>query len=116
MVYDGNVLERSKRRQIMDAFVVVDRTAYIDLTQTVPPVKEAYVPKNAYTLTAADKEFVSKVYVLVKQLEKKKWSDIKWTFIKALRSAVSSEKFKNDEQRKAIFHALLVKLFTLDTL
>jgi hypothetical protein len=54
MVYDGNVLARSSRRKIMDAFVVVDRETYIKLTGYTPQEKEPYVPENQYTLTEND--------------------------------------------------------------
>lgn len=116
MVYEGNVLDRSKRRKIMDAFVVLNRTQYIDLTQQVPPVKDPYVPANLYTLQSGDVLMISKIEQAINSLVRKKWSSIKQTFIKALRAAISSEKFKDDAKRKAVFHGLLVKLYTIDTL
>jgi hypothetical protein len=116
MVYDSKVLERSNRRQIMDAFVVLDRTAYIDLTQQVPPVKEAYIPSDAYELNTLDKILINKIYAAVQKIIKKKWSTFKRNMIKALRAAVSSDIYKDNIQRKAVFHELLVKLYTIGTL
>jgi hypothetical protein len=54
MVYDSNVLARSSRRRIMDAFVVVNRDQYINLTKHTPPQKEKYIPQTDYEMTSKD--------------------------------------------------------------
>jgi hypothetical protein len=56
MVYSGDVLARSDRRLITDAFVVVDKEAYLKLDGTVPAGLSPVLPN--YTLTEADHKLV----------------------------------------------------------
>ena len=116
MVYDGNVLARSSGRKIMDAFVVVDRETYIKLTGYTPQEKEPYVPENQYTLTENDYYTIWLFDTVLKQLVEQEWSSFKNTEKKVIREAISMDKFKYNYQRKAIFHELLVRLFTIDKL
>lgn len=114
MVYDWNVLARSSRRRIMDAFVVVDRETYIKLTWYTPEEKEPYVPENQYTLTENDYYTIWLFDTVLRQLVEQEWSSFKSVEKKVIREAISMDKFKYNYQRKAIFHELLVRLFTID--
>ncbi len=116
MVYDGNVIARSNRRQIMDAFVVVDREQYMKLTKHTPPVKEKYIPKEQYEMTAKDWSMVNVFKNVIDKLIQQEWSSFRWTAIKVIRDAKWMEKFRNDIQRRTIFHELLIKLYTIDRL
>ena len=116
MVYEWNVLARSSRRKIMDAFVVVDRETYIKLTWYTPAEKDPYVPENLYELTEKDMQTVNLIDSVLKQLVKQEWASFKNTEKKVIREAISLDKFKYNYQRKAIFHEVLVRLFTIDTL
>lgn len=116
MVYEWNVLARSSRRKIMDAFVVVDRETYIKLTWYTPKEKEPYVPENQYTLTENDYYTIWLFDTVLKQLVEQEWQSFKTTEKKVIREAISMDKFKYNYQRKAIFHELLVRLFTIDKL
>ena len=114
MVYEWNVLARSSRRKIMDAFVVVDRETYIKLTWYTPSKKTPYVPENQYELTEKDMKTVELMDSVLKKLVQQEWSSFKTTEKKVIREAYSSDKFKYNYQRKAIFHELLIRLFTID--
>lgn len=114
MVYDSNVLARSSRRKIMDAFVVVDRETYIKLTWYTPKDKTPYEPENKYELTDNDMKTVNAFDSVLKQLVKQEWASFKNTEKKVIREAYSMDKFKTDYRRKAIFHELLIRLFTID--
>jgi len=114
MVYEWNVLARSSRRKIMDAFVVVDRETYIKLTWYTPQNKTPYVPENQYELTENDMKTVNTFDSVLKKLVKQEWASFKTTEKKVIREAYSMDKFKYDYRRKAIFHELLIRLFTID--
>lgn len=116
MVYDSNVLARSSRRRIMDAFVVVDRDQYINLTRHTPPQKEKYIPQADYEMTSKDYWIVSVFKSIIDKLIKQEWSSFRRTAIKIIREAKGMEKFKYDYQRKAIFHEMLIRLYTIDKL
>ena len=116
MVYDWNVLARSPRREIMDAFVVLDREEYIELTKYNPPEKEEYEVEEKYELTEKDWSAVNMFKTVIDSLIKKEWSSFKRTAIKVIREAKWMEKFIDNPQRRAIFHELLVRLYTIDTL
>ncbi|HOQ79161.1 MAG TPA: phosphodiester glycosidase family protein [Candidatus Absconditabacterales bacterium] len=116
MVYDSNVLARSSRRRIMDAFVVIDRDQYINLTKHTPPQKEKYIPQADYEMTSKDYGIVSVFKSIIDKLIKQEGSAFRGTAIKIIREAKGMEKFKYDYQRKAIFHELLIRLYTIDKL
>ncbi len=116
MVYEWKVLARSPRREIMDAFVVLDRDEYIDLVNHTPPNKTEYQPEENYELTDSDLVVVDAFYKFIGKLIKQEWSDFKWTAIRFIRNAKWMEKFVDDIQRRSIFHELLIKLYTIDTL
>ena len=114
MVYEWNVLARSSRRKIMDAFVVVDRDTYIKLTWYTPKNNSPYTPENQYELTAKDKKMINTFDEVLKELVQQEWSSFKNVEKKLIREAISSDKFKYNYQKKAIFHELLIRLFTID--
>lgn len=114
MVYDWNVLARSSRRKIMDAFVVVDRETYIKLTWYTPDKKEPYVPEYQYELTDEDMQVVDVFDSIFKDLVKKEWASFKSTEKKLIRDAASSDKLKNNYKKRAIIHEVLIRLFTID--
>ena len=51
---------------------------------------------------------------VLKDLVKEWWSNFKNTEKKLIREAISTDKFKNNLQKRAIFHELLIRLFTID--
>lgn len=116
MVYDWNVLARSSRRRIMDAFVVVDRDSYIKLTGYTPKEKEPYIPEHQYYLTENDYFMVWWLDSLLKQLVEQEGASFRNTEKKVIREAISVNEFKDNYQRRAILHELLVRLFTIDKL
>ena len=116
MVYDWNVLARSSRRKIMDAFVVVDRETYIKLTWYTPKKKTPYVPDNFYELTKDDLNIVTLLEAAFQRLVKKEWPKYLSVEKSAVREAISSDAFKNNYQKRAMLHELLVRLFTIDKL
>ena len=116
MVYSWDVLERSSRRKIMDSFVVLDREQYIKLTNHTPPIKQEYIPEDKYELTKKDWDIVWVFKSIIDKLIKQEWPSFKWTAIKIIRNAIGMERFINDPQRRAIFHELLVRLYTVDVL
>ena len=114
MVYDWNVLARSSRRKIMDAFVVVDRETYIKLTWYTPKNKTPYEPDNQYELTEKDMQTIELFDSALKKLVKEKWNSFKNTEKRVVREVYSLDKYKYDYRRKAIFHELLIRLFIID--
>ncbi len=116
MVYEWNVIDRSPRREIMDAFVVLDREQYIEFTNYTPAIKEEYIPDEDYELTEKDWSTVSMFKSIVDKLIDQEWDSFKWTAIRIIRSAKGMIKFVDDVQRRSIFHELLVRLYTVDEL
>lgn len=114
MVYEWNVIARSPRREIMDAFVVIDKEQYISLTKHTPTHKKDYIPEETYNLTSKDLNIVVTFKTLIDKLIKKEGSAFKWTAIKVIREAKWMKKFKNDLQRRSIFHELLIRLYTIE--
>jgi len=116
MVYEWNVLARSSRRKIMDAFVVVDRETYIKLTWYTPRKRTSYTPENKYELTNEDLNIVTLLESAFQKLVKKEWQKYLSVEKAAVREAISSDAFKNNPQKRAMLHELLVRLFTIDKL
>ena len=114
MVYDGNVLDRGSRTLITDAFVVVDREAYLWLLQgTVPQNVSPYSP--TYIMTEQDKALVKKLTTIIdliyKQYDKSKY---KTQLISMFRKMINNGKLT--ESQKAVYNKVLIYLFTIDTL
>lgn len=116
MVYDWNVLARSSRRKIMDAFVIVDRETYIKLTWYTPKKKTPYIPENNYELTKNDMSIVNILASEFKRLLKKEWQNYLSVEKAAVREVISTENIQKNPQKKAMLHELLVRLFIIDKL
>ena len=114
MVYEWNVVARSKRRNIMDAFVVLDREQYIKFTGHTPPEKDKYIPDESYKLTDKDWNMVDVFKTVIDSLIEQEWPSFKWKAIKIIRKAKWMIRFANDLARRSIFHELLIKIYTID--
>ncbi|MFZ2150600.1 MAG: phosphodiester glycosidase family protein [Candidatus Absconditicoccaceae bacterium] len=114
MVYSGLVLDRGDRRNIMDAFVVLTREKYIKLTSVTPPEKQAYQPDIQYNLNNEDRKFVDKLDKIIKSIVKQYGSSYKWKVIALIRGMFSSDKY--DMAKKAVFHEILIRAYTVDKL
>jgi hypothetical protein len=113
MVWSGNVLDRGSRTLITDAFVVVDREAYLALGGTIPKGVSPYYPD--YSLTEADQKFTKKLTSIIdliyKQYDKTKY---KTQLISLFRKLINSGKLTASQ--KAVYNQVLVYLFTIDKL
>ena len=116
MVYEWNVLARSPRREIMDAFVVLNREQYIKLTNYTPAIKEKYVPVEKYELTEKNWNMVDVFDTVIDKLIEQEGSSFKRVAIKVIRNAKWMDKFINNIERRSIFHELLIRLYTIDRL
>ena len=114
MVYSWLVLDRGDRRSIMDAFVVLTRDEYIKLTSITPPEKQAYQPDIKYDLSLEDRKFVDKLDKIIKSIVKQYWSSYKRKVISLIRGMFSSDKY--DIMKKAVFHEILIRAYTIDKL
>ena len=110
MVYSWNVLSQWSRTLITDAFVVVDRDAYLNLWWTPSEEYTPYEPD--YQMTEADWEFVNVFDDLVDAIYAKYWkAKFKTQLISMFREAVS-KKWLSDS-RKAVYNKVLIYLFTI---
>ena len=110
MVYSWNVLSQWSRTLITDAFVVVDRDAYLNLWWTPSEEHTPYEPD--YQMTEADWEFVNVFDDLVDAIYAKYWkAKFKTQLISMFREAVS-KKWLSDS-RKAVYNKVLIYLFTI---
>lgn len=114
MIYSWLVLDRGTRRNVMDAFVVLNREEYIKLTWITPPEKTKYKPEFQYQLSSEDWKFVDKLDKIIKTIAKQYGEDYKWKIIKLIRWMFSSDKY--DLDKKTIFHEILIRAYTIDKL
>jgi len=114
MIYSWLVLDRWDRRNIMDAFVVLTREEYIKLTWITPLQKQSYIPEFQYNLNSEDWKFVNKLDNVIKAIVKQYWTSYKWKIIALIRGMFSSDKY--GVSKKAIFHEILIRIFTIDRL
>lgn len=114
MIYSWLVLDRGSRRNIMDAFVVLNREEYIKLTWITPPEKTKYNPGFQYVLNAEDWKFVDRLDKVIKAIVKQYWSDYKRKIISLIRGMYSSDKYTID--KKASFHEILIRTYTIGSL
>ena len=113
MIYDGKVLARGERRQIMDAFVVVNRSHYAELIGFQPQEKNAYIDTTPkYELTESENTLITNLNKVIR----KKGSDYRRKTVVRLRKLVGTEKIQSDTRVYTILYKLLIKLHTLDTL
>jgi len=114
MIYDWNVLQRWWRREIMDAFVVLDKYEYAKLTDYIPPQKQKYQEPNKYIQTSKDITKIKYLKSILYKAIQKYWDEIRRKFIEYLRKQVSLD--ITTEQNKSIYKELLLYLFTIDKL
>jgi len=110
MVYSWKVLSQWSRKLITDAFVVVDRNAYLQLEWTPSETYTPYAPD--YEMTKSDRKLVEKFKNIIDAIYRKHWkTEYKTKLISMFRSAVSKE-FLSDS-RKAVYNKVLIYLFTI---
>ena len=114
MIYSWLVLDRGARRNIMDAFVVLTKEQYIKLTWIKPSEKQTYKPDIQYELSSADWTFVDKLDTIIRSIVKQYWEKYKWKIISLIRGMFSSDKYVLD--KKASFHEILIRAYTIDKL
>ena len=113
MVYSGKVLSQWTRKLITDAFVVVDREAYLKLKWTPSRTYYPYIPD--YEMTNADWKEVEEFNGLIDAIyEKYGKSNYKNQLITIFRDVIS-KKTITDSQR-AIYNKVLIYLFTIGEL
>ena len=112
MVYEGNTLDRNARTKIMDAFVVLDREAYIKLTGITPkekaidPIVSYQASEKNYAQLNAVTQVIESIYT---KEGKTKW---KWPFIRLIRSAASQKDLS--QEKNWLYNQILIYLFTID--
>ena len=113
MVYDEKVLDRGTRRQITDAFVVVNREQYLALGGTLPQNVYPYYPE--YQLTDEDKRFVKKLTTIIDLIyEQYDKATYKTQLISMFRKLINNGKLTDTQ--KAVYNQVLIYLFTIDKL
>jgi len=112
MVYDGRVIARSPRRQIMDAFVVLTREEYEKFTWITPPAKNIVVDWSNYELSQKDLDYVDKVYYAIHISSESTKKRVKVI----LRKMLSSNKVKLNQRIYWILKEILLRTYTIDRL
>lgn len=68
MIYDGNVLARGERRNIMDAFVVVNKTQYAELIGFQPQARTAYIDQTPkYDITDSEQTLITNLNKVIRK-------------------------------------------------
>ena len=110
MVYSGKVLSQWSRKLITDAFVVVDRDAYLRLEWTPSKNYKPYEPE--YKMTQSDWDQVETIKNLIDAIYEKYWKTAYQTkLISMFRAFVSKNTISL--QKKAIYNKVLIYLFTI---
>ena len=110
MVYSWKVLSQWSRQLITDAFVVVDRNAFLQLDWTPSESYTPYVPD--YEMTNSDWSKAKDFIEIIDAIYAKYWkSNYKTKLITLFRSAISKEWLS--ESKKAIYNKVLIYLFTI---
>lgn len=115
MIYEGKTLDRSPRRRVMDAIVVLDKFEYQKLTGLSPTSKktEKIEGYQGYTPTTADLEQLEQLKMLIEQIYKQHGkSKYQRPLIKLIRSMVTPEL---PLEKKWLYNQLLIYLFTIDS-
>lgn len=113
MVYSGKVLSQWSRTLITDAFVVVDRDAYLKLEWTPSDVYTPYAPD--YEMTDSDWKKVEKINKIVDAIYAKYGKDkYKTKLISMFRDLVSKDTIS--DSKKAVYNKVLIYLFTIGDL
>lgn len=113
MVYSGKVLSQWSRKLITDAFVVVDRDAYLKLEWTPSKTYIPYVPD--YEMTEADREYVEKFGKIINAIYLRYWKDKNKSELISLFRSLVSKKWLSDSD-KARYNKILIYLFTIEDL
>jgi len=116
MMYSGFVLDQGKRTKIMDAYVVLTKEQYIQLTNITPTFKTSFIPETTYVLTEEDSITIKKIYTTFQALIKKNGEQEKWKLINILRNAVTNPKFMANPQQHAFIKNILRRLYVVDRL
>ena len=110
MVYSGKVLSQWSRKLITDAFVVVDRDAYLELGWTPSKKYKPYTPD--YKMTSSDWKQVNKLNKIIDAIYAKYWKTrYKTELISMFRGLVSKDSIS--DSKKAIYNKVLIYLFTI---
>ena len=110
MVYSGKVLSQWSRKLITDAFVVVDRDAYLELEWTPSESYSAYEPE--YEMTNSDRKQVQKINKIIDAIYTKYGkSEYKTKLISLFRGMASKDTIS--DSKKAIYNKVLIYLFTI---
>ena len=113
MVYSGKVLSQWSRTLITDAFVVVDRDAYLKLEWTPNENYTLYTPD--YEMTSSDWKKVEKINKIVDAIYTKYGKDkYKTKLISMFRDLVSKDTIS--DSKKAVYNKVLIYLFTIGDL
>ena len=112
MVYSWKVLSQWSRKNITDAFVVVDREAFLKLKWEP---NNNYKPYNlGYKMTEEDRVRVKKFTNVVDMIYENYWKDkYKTVLISMFRWFI---KDNISDSKKAIYNQVLIYLFTIDDL
>ena len=116
MIYSGFVLDQWSRTRIMDAYVVLTKDQYKQLTKITPTFKTTYTPPSTYTLTEADQTKIKNLYTALQAFIKKNGVKQKWSFINILRAAVTSPKVINNPRQWALIKDILRRLYVIGQL
>ena len=113
MVYSGKVLSQWSRTLITDAFVVVDRDAYLKLEWAPSDIYTPYTPD--YEMTNSDWKKVEKINKIVDAIYAKYGKDkYKTKLISMFRDLVSKDTIS--DSKKAVYNKVLIYLFTIGDL
>jgi len=115
MVYNGDVIERSNRRRIMDAFVVLTKDEYQKLNWYTPPAKTTYIQPIQYSLTTDDKIYIKNISKICHTFIERYGSDIKRKTISLFRKMLDAPKYQTAKDQKVI-HEILINLYKIDDL
>jgi len=113
MVYSWKVLSQWSRKLITDAFVVVDRDAFLRLEWNPSSKYVPYVPD--YEMTDSDWKKVENFNKLIDRIYEKYWKSKYKNELISLFREVISKKWLSD-QKKAIYNKVLIYLFTIGEL
>ena len=110
MVYSWKVLSQWSRKLITDAFVVVDRDAYLKLEWTPSETYIPYVPD--YEMTDSDWGYAGKVNKIIDSIFKKYWKEKYQSKLISMFRGTVSKKWLSDS-KKAIYNKVLIHLFEI---
>ncbi len=100
----------------MDAYVVLTKNEYIQLTNTTPTFKKPFTQPSTYTLTDEDTKTIKNLYTALQSYIKKNGDKQKRSFINILRAAVTSPKVMANPKQLALIKDILQRLYIIDQL